>query len=75
MRRLLDVAWRKNPDKVLSHYIVKRLPRTSEKDVLDEVSKLLEEQDANALGLNLVWIDEFAELPSVLDDIASENGA
>lgn len=75
MRRLIDVAWRKNPDKVLSHYMVKRLPRTSEKDVLDEVSKLLEEQDANALGLNVVWIDEFAELPSVLDDIASEKGA
>jgi hypothetical protein len=75
MRRLIDVAWRKNPDKVLSHYMVKRLPRASEKDVLDEVSKLLEEQDANALGLNVVWIDEFAELPSVLDDIASEKGA
>jgi hypothetical protein len=75
MRRLLDVAWRKNPDKVLSHYIVKRLPRNSEGDVLDQVSKLLEEQDANALGLKVVWIDEFSELPSVLNDIAMQNGA
>lgn len=31
--------------------------------------------DANALGLNVVWIDEFAELPSVLDEIAAENGS
>ena len=70
MRRLLDVAWRKNPDKTLSHYIVKRLPKFSDGDVLDELSKLLEEQDANALGLNVVWIDEFAELPQFLVEIA-----
>jgi len=75
MRRLLDVAWRKNPDKVLSHYIVKRLPRTADGDVLDDVSKLLEEQDANALGLNVLWIDEFTELPAVVNEIAVANGA
>jgi hypothetical protein len=69
MRRLLDVAWRKNPDKTMSHYLVRRLPRFSDGDVLDEVSKLLEEQDANALGLNIIWIEEFSELPHVLDDI------
>jgi hypothetical protein len=73
MRRLLDVAWRKNPDKVLSHYIVKRLPQSSEGDVLDDVSKLLEEQDANALGLNVVWLDDFAELPKFINDISVEN--
>ena len=65
MRRLLDVAWRNNPDKVMSRYIVKRSSRTAERDVLDEVSKLLEEQDANAVGLNVMWIDEFAEVPSI----------
>ena len=75
MRRLLDVAWRKNPDKNLSHYIVKRLPRFYDGDVLDEVSKLLEEQDANALGLNVVWIGEFLEVPAMLREIASGNGA
>jgi hypothetical protein len=75
MRRLLDVAWRKNPDKVLSHYIVKKLPRFSDGDTLDDVSKLLEEQDANALGLNVIWIDDFAELPTILGEIAAENDA
>jgi hypothetical protein len=70
MRRLLDVAWRKNPDKSLSHYIVKRLPRSPGRPVLDKVSKLLEEQDANALGLNVIWIDEYSELPVVLNEIA-----
>jgi hypothetical protein len=70
MRRLLDVAWRKNPEKTLAHYIVKRLPRFSDGDLLDELSKLLEEQDANALGLNVVWIDDYSELPSLLNQIA-----
>ena len=75
MRRLLDVAWRKNPDKALAHYIVKRLPRFSNGNTLDEVSKLLEEQDANALGLNVIWINEFSEVPALLGDVASEVGA
>jgi hypothetical protein len=75
MRRLLDVAWRKNPDKVMSHYIVKRLPKFSAGDVLDQVSKLLEEQDANTLGLNVIWLNEYSELPGILNDIAAKNGA
>lgn len=74
MRRLLDVAWRKNPDKALSHYIIKKIPKFSDGDVLDEVSKLLEEQDANALGLNVVWFDEFSEVPRFLDDVAETSG-
>jgi hypothetical protein len=71
MRRLLDVAWRKNPAKILSHYIVKRLPKASDGDLLDEVSRLLEEQDANALGLNVVWIEDYAELPGFLREVAT----
>jgi hypothetical protein len=69
MRRLLDVAWRKNPEASLGHYIVKRLPKFSNGDMLDEVSKLLEEQDANALGLNVIWIDDYNEIPTLLRDI------
>lgn len=69
MRRLLDVAWRKSPDKAMAHYIVKKTPTMSDGDVLDRVSKLLEEQDANALGLNVIWIDEFSEIPGLLDEV------
>lgn len=71
MRRLLDVAWRKNSSKVLSNYIVKRRPAESDGDLLDEVSRLLEEQDANALGLNVVWIENYSDLPGLLREIAS----
>jgi hypothetical protein len=70
MRRLLDVAWRKNPDKTMSHYIVKKSPDHPKESALDKVSRLLEEQDANALGLNVIWIDSFDDLPVVLNNIA-----
>jgi hypothetical protein len=72
MRRLLDVAWRKNPDKKRGHYIIKRIPFLSD-GVLDEVSKLLEEQDANALGLNVVWVKGWDEIPLFLNAIAAES--
>jgi hypothetical protein len=71
MRRLLDVAWRKCPDKRISHCIVKKTPRLSSGDILDRVAELLEEQDANALGLNVLWIEDFAEISRILDEIVS----
>lgn len=70
LRRLLDVAWRKNPDKTLSHYIVKKLPRFGDvDDVLDDLARLLEEQDANALGINVIWVENYDEIPSLLRSV------
>jgi hypothetical protein len=71
MRRLLDVAWRKNPSKTPGHFIAKRLPKSGGGDMIDQVSKLLEEQDANALGLNVVWMEDYDELPGILTDVAT----
>jgi hypothetical protein len=71
MRRLLDVAWRKNPDKHLSHVIIKKSIRSSGSAFLDDVSQLLEEQDANALGLDVLWIDDFTDLPNVLNEMVA----
>ena len=70
LRRLLDVAWRKNPDKTLSHFVFKRRPKWGSKnDALDDLTTLLEEQDANALGLNVVCVDEYDEIPIFLRSI------
>lgn len=70
LRRLLDVAWRKNPDKTLSHFVFKRRPKWGSKnDALDDLTTLLEEQDANALGLNVVWVDEYSEIPDILRSV------
>lgn len=67
MRRLLDVAWRKNPDKSVTHYILKKVPRFgSADDVLDDLARLLEEQDANALGINVIWVDSYDQIPTII---------
>jgi hypothetical protein len=73
MRRLLDVAWRKSPDKTVSHFLIKKRPNNPKNSELDRVARLLEEQDANLLGLNIIWIEEFDELPGVLRDIGQSN--
>lgn len=72
MRRLLDVAWRKSPEKTLAHYIVKKLPKSSDNELMSRISKFLEEQDANELGLNVIWINEFSDLPDFIKNIADQ---
>jgi hypothetical protein len=70
LRRLLDVAWRKNPDKSVSHYIVKKIPRFgTADDVLDDLARLLEEQDANALGINVIWVDSYDQIPELIRSV------
>ncbi|HEX6746421.1 MAG TPA: SIR2 family protein [Longimicrobium sp.] len=71
LRRLLDVAMRRRVDKTPSHYILREIPRMSNGDGLDRVAKLLEEQDANTLGLNVIWFNYFPEIPAILDEISS----
>ena len=83
LRRLLDVAMRKNPDKSLEHYIFKRryaedhLARhmsgregfgDAEENAhkLVRMAEILEERDCNNLGLNVIWVDEFEDIPPLI---------
>lgn len=71
LRRLLDVSNRKNPDKHLNHYFIKKTPASSKsKDTMDKLALLLEEQDANELGLRMIWVEDYSELPKLLRQIA-----
>lgn len=71
LRRLLDVSNRKSPDKHLNHYFIKKTPASAKsKDTMDKLALLLEEQDANELGLRMIWIDDYSEVPSILRQIA-----
>ncbi|GGX97526.1 TIR domain-containing protein [Massilia dura] len=73
MRRLLDVAWRKNAEKTLPHFIIKLAPR--QHSALDQrILRILEEQDANGLGLNVIWINDYTEIPGLLLQIAARTG-
>lgn len=70
LRRLLDVAWRKNPDKTIGHYAIKKLPRSQDAgNPFDDLARLLEEQDANTLGVNLIWVDDYPQVPGVIRGI------
>lgn len=67
LRRLLDVSNRKNPSRKLSHYIIKKAPNLAKSsDTVDELAFLLEEQDANELGLNVIWVEDFDEIAPLL---------
>lgn len=89
LRRLLDVSMRKNPDRILNHYVVKRryvraeikkqldrLVVKGSEDYLSEefikITETLEQQDAENLGLRVVWIQDHSEVPSVLKRLADD---
>lgn len=83
LRRLLDVAMRKNPEKRLEHYIFKKrygvrdlttqMTRWEGVDDVDNharrlvrMAEILEERDCNNLGLNVIWVDQFEEIPGFI---------
>jgi hypothetical protein len=87
LRRLLDVAMRKNPEKTLDHFIFKKRYDVTDlahhingwKDLenadehalkLTRMAEILEERDCNNLGLNVIWVREFGEIPAVIQSIA-----
>lgn len=67
LRRLLDISWRRNQR--CKHYIIMR--KAPQKDRTDEIATMLFEQDANSLGLNVIWCSDFSEIPSILSSIAT----
>jgi len=74
LRRLLDVANRRNPSRTLNHYILKKTPKVPKTiDTPDRLAVLLEEQDANELGLNVVWVDDLSNIAPILQKIAETN--
>ena len=80
MRRLLDVSIRKNGKGEKNHYIIKKRYSIEELYPESETIKLkdkkvipvlesIEEQDANNLGFNVIWINSFSEIPEIFIEI------
>jgi hypothetical protein len=83
LRRLLDIAARKN--KGAKHYVfLERLTsskfrdntNTSTANIRTEVTQAflsihhqLQEASFNELGLNIIWLENYSEIPSILDSI------
>jgi len=73
LRRLLDVANRKNPGKAMNHYLIKKTPGPIVKGKkTDDLAYFLEEQDANELGLNIIWVDNFSDIAPIIKSIMSK---
>lgn len=80
MRRLLDVSIRKNGKSEKNHYIIKKrytieelypdseIVKIKDKKVIPVIESI-EEQDANNLGFNVIWINQFKEIPEILNEI------
>lgn len=66
LRRLLDVACRKDPSNSLNHFIIKKTPNIKGSEQIDELMMFLEEQDANELGLNVLWVKDFDEIGKLI---------
>lgn len=66
LRRLLDISWRRNQR--CKHYIIMKKPPQNSRT--DEIATMLFEQDANSLGLNVIWCSDFSDIPSILLKIA-----
>jgi len=80
MRRLLDVSIRKNGKREKNHYIIKKRYKLSDiysekeietikDDKMISIIENIEEQDANELGFNVIWLDEYEEIPGILREI------
>ena len=89
LRRLLDVAMRKNPSREANHYLMRK--RHDHEEILAKVKgkaakrlavergrKLvalvedMEEQDANKLGLKVIWVDDYDDIPPLLNRLVAE---
>ncbi len=87
LRRLLDVSMRKNPSKQIRHYAFRKrydptelasqfpgadsAQRLRNASVLAQMAQILEEDDANNLGLSIIWHDQFDDIIPMLTDLAN----
>lgn len=67
LRRLLDIARRECMNNKIQHYIIKKIP--DGQDNIKKFQMMLEEQDANLYGIEVIWINDFKDIPDILLDI------
>lgn len=83
MRRLLEIAAHKRDenDEECQHYaIMRRFKIKDSEDVasiksFERVNESLQERFFGDLGVNVLWIDDFSEIPSLLKQIKGNNSS
>ncbi len=76
LRRLLDISHRRNNK--TKHFILRsKLPDSVDSEEIPEPDKstyeivnMLFEQDANSLGLNVLWYNKHSEIPDIIKSIS-----
>lgn len=79
MRRLLEIAAQKktDDDSICRHYAIMRrfrLEDSQEKDTIksfEGVNESLQESFFEELGINIIWVDEYSEIPEIVKQIKS----
>lgn len=75
LRRLLDIAAQKDVDEKCKHYAIMKRFTIDKKDEDDEIvsfeqiNEELQESFYRELGVNVIWIDDFSEVPEILSKI------
>lgn len=70
LRRLLDISHRKSVESSVNHYIImKRISAAAYSKSARDMAMLMEDLDATAFGISIIWIDDFEEIPGILRDI------
>ena len=76
LRRLLDIASQKNAEENPNHYaILKRFTITSDNKISDDimtfnhVNEELQGSFFKELGINIIWVDSFDDIPLILNRI------
>ncbi|MGG0847898.1 SIR2 family protein [Peribacillus simplex] len=80
IRRLLEISMSKQSDDKCKHYII--LKRESLEvikeqegvdnnniEIFEKVNQVLKEDSLKELGLNIIWIEDFPEIPEILNQI------
>ena len=73
LRRLLDIAAQKTIDEKCKHFaILKRFKIESEEENVrkfEQVNDELQESFYRDLGVNVIWVDEYSEIPKIISKI------
>lgn len=80
LRRLLDIAMRKNSEAEYRHYVILRREEILEEKVekaenpesircFQNVNYKLKEENLKELGLNVIWVENYEEIPDILKRI------
>jgi hypothetical protein len=78
IRRLIDVTHRQYPDNLNYAVLPRKLPlkdlRDNSESVLKNLFEEVETKSFEKIGVRVIWIDNYAEAPSLIQQICGGHG-